>query len=201
MKKHLITITLLLSMESNIMAKNNNQPIVVHDKKFTLSIPQENINQRVRAIAQEITKDFAGKKPVIIGVLNGAFIFLSDLIRELEIECEIDFIKISSYGDATSSSGKISLLQDVVTPLTDRVIIIVEDIIDSGLSINFVKDHLSSFKPRSIRIAALLDKNISNVTFPIDYVGFYIKPELVIGYGLDYAQLARNLKGIYTLVE
>lgn len=178
----------------------NNKQITVHDKKFAVSITHDEVAQRVRTLGEQISKDYAGKRPIFVGVLNGAFIFLSDLVRATDLDCEIDFIKIASYGDATTSSGTITLSKGLSCDITDRDVIVVEDIVDSGLSLQFVVDLLKKSNPRSIRVAALLDKNLCKLNFPIDYVGFNIKPEFVIGYGLDYAQAARNLKDIYTLV-
>jgi len=127
--------------------------------------------------------------------------FLSDLVKAVDLHCEIDFLQVSSYEDKTKSSGVITLLKALKSDITDRDVIIVEDIVDSGLSIAYVRDMLQESNPRSIRIATLLDKKLSTLDFPIDYVGFEIAPEFVIGYGLDYNQLGRNLKDIYTLAE
>ena len=194
---YLLAVSILMSM--NVSNAKNNQRVTVNEKEFTVSIHKKDIIKRIKTLAAQISKDYAGKKPIFVGVLNGAFIFLSDLVREVDLECEIDFIQIVSYGNATSSSGEITVLKDLGCDITDRDVIIVEDIIDSGLSIQFAKELISKANPRSIRIVALLHKNLVKLDFPIDYIGFEIKPEFVIGYGLDYAQAARNLKSIYRL--
>jgi hypoxanthine phosphoribosyltransferase len=136
--------------------------------------------------------------PIFIGVLNGSFIFFADLIREITIDCEMDFIKLSSYGDAKISSGDVRVLKDLNCQVENRDIVIVEDIVDSGLSIDFLKRLIISQNPRSVKVVTLLYKKES-VRYPIemDYVGFEIPNLFVIGYGLDYAQKVRNLRHIY----
>jgi hypoxanthine phosphoribosyltransferase len=155
----------------------------------------------VAELGAQITTDYVGKKPVLIGVLNSAFVFLADLARAIDLECTIDFIKVGSYDESTTSAGAVKLIQDIKCSITGRDVIIVEDVIETGLTMQFLIEHLSKANPRSIRIAALLHKNITPLDLPIDYVGFNIAPEFVIGYGLDYAQAARNLKDIYKLAE
>lgn len=163
-------------------------------------ISKEKISRRIKQIAKKINKDYKGKNPIFIGILNGSFIFLSDLIREIKIECEIDFLKLSSYGDEKISSGNVTLLKDLNCQIENRDIIIVEDIVDSGLSLKFIKNIIEFKKPASLSFVSLLfKKNISKLDFKVDYIGFNIKNEFVIGYGLDYAQKYRNLKGIYVL--
>ena len=177
--------------------------ITVHDKTFKVSIPHKKIKERIKELGAQITNDYkdAKKPPVLIGVLRGAYMFLSDLAKEIDLLCEIDFVQVSSYQDKMRSSGSIALLQALKSDITDRDVIIVEDIIDTGLSIQYVRDMLANKNPRSIRIATLLDKQLSNVQFPVDYIAFHIPPEFVIGYGLDYNQQGRNLKDIYSLVS
>jgi hypoxanthine phosphoribosyltransferase len=166
-------------------------------KKF---ISKSGINARVKELAAQINLDYKGKTPIFIGILNGSFIFLSDLIREITVDCEIDFMKLSSYGDTKISSGEIKILKELNCEIKDRDIVLVEDIIDSGLSISFMKSLVDKEKPNSLKIASLLfKKNVSNLDFKIDYVGFNIENEFVVGYGLDYAQKYRNLKGIFVL--
>ena len=163
-------------------------------------ISESMIKARVKKLAEIINKDYQGKTPIFIGILNGSFIFLSDLIREIKVDCEIDFMKLSSYGDTKISSGQIKILKELNCEIKDRDIVLVEDIIDSGLSITFMKSLVDKEKPNSLKIASLLfKKNVSNLNFKIDYVGFEIENEFVVGYGLDYAQKYRNLKGIYVL--
>jgi hypoxanthine phosphoribosyltransferase len=137
-----------------------------------------------------------------VGVLNGAIIFMADLIRQLSIECEIDFIKISSYGDKRISSGQITMIKDFSADLNSRDVIVVEDIVDSGLSINYLKKRIESMKPQSIKFVSLLVKRDGAVVpYNIEYVGFEIENKFVVGYGLDISQKYRNLNDIYQLEE
>jgi hypoxanthine phosphoribosyltransferase len=158
------------------------------------------ISAKVKEIARHVNEDYKGKVPIFIGILNGAFMFLSDLIREVTVDCEVDFLKLSSYGDSKISSGDIKMLKALNCQVKDRDIIVVEDIIDSGLSIKYMKTLIEREKPKSLKIASLLfKKNVSNLDFKIDYIGFEIENKFVVGYGLDHAQNYRNLKGIYVL--
>lgn len=176
--------------------------IKINDDVFEIFLTQEQIQGRIRELGAQINKDYAGHVPIFIGVLNGAFIFLSDLIREVSVDCEIDFLKLSSYGDAKISSGQVRMLKDLNCQIKGRDIVVVEDIVDSGLSIDFVKNLISRENPNSLRYASLLvKKGLPKIDFNIDYVGFEIPPDFVIGYGLDYQQKVRNLKSIYRLVS
>jgi hypoxanthine phosphoribosyltransferase len=158
------------------------------------------IQKRVKQIANKINRDYKNKTPIFIGILNGSFVFLSDLIKNVNVDCEIDFLKLSSYGDSKISSGKVTMLKDLNCQIEGRDIMIVEDIIDSGLSIRFIKEIIGKNNPSSLRIATLLfKKGISNLDFDIDYIGFKINNKFVVGYGLDYAQKHRNLNGVYVL--
>ncbi|NLP09187.1 hypoxanthine phosphoribosyltransferase [bacterium] len=151
-------------------------------------------------MGRQITKDYGGKQPIIIGVLNGAFLFMADLIRHIELDLEVDFIKISSYGDEKISSGKVMMLKDINAEIKDRHILVVEDIVDTGLSIRFLRDKFSQRAPASLRFATLLYKKQNvQVAVKIDYVGFEIPDEFVIGYGLDYKQILRNLPAVYVM--
>ena len=174
--------------------------ITINNDRFTLYLSEEQIKARVKEIAARINNDYRGKVPIFIGILNGSFIFFADLIREITIDCEVDFLKLSSYGDAKISSGQVRLLKDLNCQVDGRDIIVVEDVVDSGISIDFMKRLVQKENPASLRVVTLLlKKSVAKVDFPIDYVGFEIPPEFVIGYGLDYAQKVRNLKGIYRL--
>jgi len=164
-------------------------------------ISAERIQTRVRELAEQIRTDYQGSIPIIIGVLNGSFIFLADLYRYMDLEAEVDFIKISSYMHNTKSSGTVRLLKDISCDVTDRNILVVEDIIDSGLSIKFVKRRLEESETRSVKIATLLMKKTADVDFNIDYVGFEIPNKYVVGYGLDLSQKLRNLRSIYYLQD
>ncbi len=173
------------------MAQNN---------KLVPYIRSKEIKARVKEIAKEIRREYKGKTPVFIGVLNGAFIFMSDLIREVNIDCEIDFYKLSSYGDQKISSGEVKSLKKLNADINGRDVIVIEDIIDSGLSIKYIKEDMMKRNPKSLKIGALLfKKGLSKLDFKIDYIGFKIPNKFVVGYGLDYAQKYRNLKEIFVL--
>ncbi len=177
-----------------------NDQIVVHGDIFEPFIGEAQIQRRVKELAARINEDYKGKVPIFIGILNGSFIFFADLIREITLDCEVDFFKLSSYGDAKISSGQVRLLKELNCEVTGRDIIVVEDIVDSGLSIDFIKKIINRENPSSVRIVSLLfKKKVAKIDFPIDYVGFEIRPDFVIGYGLDYAQKVRNLRSIYRL--
>jgi hypoxanthine phosphoribosyltransferase len=172
----------------------------INGDMFEPFITEEQIQERIKDLAARINADYAGRVPIFIGVLNGSFIFLSDLIREITVDCEIDFFKLSSYGDEKISSGQVTLLKDLNCQVFGRDIIVVEDIVDSGLSIAFIKKIIEKENPKSLKfVSLLLKKGIPKLDFSVDYIGFEIPPDFVIGYGLDYAQKNRNLKSIYRL--
>lgn len=177
-----------------------NKTITVNGDRFELYLSADQIHQRVKELAGLLNRDYEGRVPIFIGILNGSFIFFADLIREITVDCEVDFLKLSSYGDAKISSGNVRLLKDLNCQVEGRDIVIVEDIVDSGLSIEFIKKLILRENPRTFRVVTLLfKKSVSKINFPLDYVGFEIPPEFVIGYGLDYAQKVRNLGSIYRL--
>ncbi|MCK5571219.1 MAG: hypoxanthine phosphoribosyltransferase [Bacteroidetes bacterium] len=178
------------------------EEIRVNGEVFVQMISERRIKDRVRELAEEISKDYAGTVPVFIGVLNGSFIFFADLIRDVSVDCEVDFLKLSSYGDAKISSGDVRLLKDLNCEVEGRDIIIVEDVVDSGLSMDYIKNLIWQQNPKSFRIVTLLYKrdSVKSGILP-DYVGFTIPSDFVIGYGLDYAQKERNLRSIYRLVD
>lgn len=192
------------------MTESENQPqpptktaqtIFVGDEKFKLILSHAQIQRRIKEIALEIEKDYASRQPIFIGVLNGSFIFLADLIREIQqIDLEVDFFKVSSYGDSQTSSGQVRLRKSVDATLKDRDVIIVEDIVDTGLSLTYIRKAILELAPRSLRICTLLYKEeVARIDFALDYVGFRVPKQFVIGYGLDYRQTKRNLNGIYSL--
>jgi hypoxanthine phosphoribosyltransferase len=165
---------------------------------YKLLIPEKKIHERMVAIGQEISQIYHNEIPILIGVLNGGFIFLADLIRYINIDCEIDFIRISSYGDATETSGHIKVLKPLSADIKGRHVVIVEDIIDSGYSLEFLVKMLTAFGPASLRIVTLLQKrSCLKAEVNVDFVGFDIEDKFVIGYGLDYQQIKRNLRSIY----
>jgi hypoxanthine phosphoribosyltransferase len=175
--------------------------IKVNGDTFTLLISERRLQARVRALARQISKEYRGSVPVFIGVLNGSFMFLADLIREVTVPCEVDFLKLSSYGDAKISSGNVRLLKDLNCKVEGRDIIVVEDIVDSGLSMQFIREMIGRQNPRSLRVVTLLYKKGSvRTAVPLEYIGFTLGADYVIGYGLDYAQRERNLSAIYRQV-
>jgi hypoxanthine phosphoribosyltransferase len=179
-----------------------NNYVIVNNERFNLYLSEEQIQRRVKELAAQINTDYRDKTPIFIGILNGSFIFFSDLIREITVDCEVDFFKLSSYGDAKISSGQVTLLKELNCQVTGRDIVVVEDIVDSGLSIDFIKKLITREQPSSLRVVTLLlKKSVAKIDFSIDYVGFDIPPEFVIGYGLDYAQKVRNLRAIYRLEQ
>ena len=162
-------------------------------------ISEQDISQRIKEISREISHLYYDKNPILIGILNGSFIFMSDLIRQLNIDCEIDFLKISSY-EGKKSKGNISMSKGLDLDIKNRSVINVEDIIDSGKSINYLYEFISNLNPKDIAVISLLaKKNVSKLNFKIDFIGFEISSEFVVGYGLDYDQKLRNLKSIYKL--
>lgn len=163
-------------------------------------ISADEIQSRIKELGKQISDDYVDKCPIIIGVLNGAFVFMSDLIREVTIDCEVDFIKISSYGNQMRSSGNIKLTKNIDCDVRDRHVIVVEDIVDSGRSIQYLERMFEEHEPRSVKfVSLLLKKGGALVNFHIDYVGFEISNEFVVGYGLDFAQKMRNLPSIYVI--
>jgi hypoxanthine phosphoribosyltransferase len=165
---------------------------------YKLFISEEEIQHKIASIAKEISQSYQDDIPILIGVLNGGFIFLAGLIRNLEIDCEIDFIRISSYGDARSASGHVKVLKPLSADIKGRHVIVVEDIIDSGMSLNFLLKLLSAFEPLSLKTAALLvKKSCLKIDIKINFLGFDIEDKYVVGMGLDDKQLKRNLRSIY----
>ncbi len=163
-------------------------------------LSEDQIQQRIQALGKQLTLEYADKVPIFIGILNGSFIFLSDLVKQFEGPCEIDFLKLSSYGDSKISSGKVVMLKELNCDINGRDLIIVEDIVDSGLSIKFMEDLLSQRNPSSVKVVSLLVKPESlKYDVKIDYIGFSIENHFVVGYGLDYKQQYRNLRSIYAM--
>lgn len=176
------------------------EKIVVGNEVFVPFISEEEIQKRASELGKQISEEYKDKVPVFIGILNGAFMFLSDLIKNVTIDCEIDFFKLSSYGDEKISSGKVKLLKELNADINGRDIIIVEDIVDSGLSIKFMEQLIEGHHPASMKVVSLLLKpNSLKYDVKIDYIGFEIPSKFVLGYGLDYAQKFRNLRSIYVL--
>jgi hypoxanthine phosphoribosyltransferase len=168
--------------------------------KLRVLIGRERIAAKVAEMGQRISQDFAGEPVVLIGVLKGATVFLADLARQIPLDVSFDFIAVSSYGNAKQHSGEVRLVKDVDCSMEGRNIILVEDILDTGLTLTYIQSMLRAHQPKSLKIAALLDK-VSRRIEPIrgDYVGFEIPDEFVVGYGLDFAEHYRNLPDICVL--
>lgn len=166
---------------------------------MNILIKEEDIKKRVKELGKEINNDYRGKNPILVGVLKGAFIFLADLLRELEIAVEIDFLGISSY-TGTKSSGIVRITQDLSLNIEDRDVILIEDVVDSGRTLEYIINNLKTRKPRSVAVCTLLNKKDARVVdVPLTYIGFNIPKVFVVGYGLDYENKYRNLKyiGVY----
>jgi hypoxanthine phosphoribosyltransferase len=175
------------------------EPVIQSEKR--LLFPSDEIARQVERLAQEISRDYQGGDVVVVGILKGVFIFLADLVRRLTIPVEIDFVRLASYGAGTTSSGTVRLTHDVELNLGGRDVLIVEDIVDSGLTLAFLRDHLSRYGPRSVRICALIDKHerrAAEVT--LDYVGLHLDRGFIVGYGLDCKECYRYLPAIYELI-
>lgn len=173
--------------------------IDIKDKTFETLIPEEEILRRVKVVADKISNDLKGKNPLLLGVLNGSFIFAADLMRMLTIESEISFVKMSSY-EGTESTGNVKKLVGLNENIEGRTVVIVEDIVDSGLTMERMLEYLKDFKPAEIRICTLLLK-LENLKrkLDIDYVAMEIPNDFIVGYGLDYDGLGRNLRDIYVV--
>ncbi|NLT48009.1 MAG: hypoxanthine phosphoribosyltransferase [Clostridiales bacterium] len=175
------------------------------EKKFVFGevmIGKEELNERIRELGAEISRDFKGESILAICVLKGAVIFMSDLIRELNVETKIDFMAVSSYGASTESTGVVRILKDLDSNIEGENVIIVEDIIDSGLTLKYLKEYLMARNPKTLKICTLLDKPERRVAdVKADYIGFSIENKFIVGYGLDYNQMYRNLPYISYLEE
>jgi hypoxanthine phosphoribosyltransferase len=166
-------------------------------------VSREDLQSRIAALAAEINRDYEGKELIMVGVLKGAVLFLADLMRHVEVPCEIDFMAVSSYGSLTDSSGVVRILKDLDSPIKDRHVLIVEDIVDSGLTLHYLMRNLNAREPASLQACALLTKpeRLRQDIKPPRYVGFEIPNKFAIGYGLDHAQKYRNLDFVAALSE
>lgn len=157
-------------------------------------IAADALQRRIVELGEEITADYAGRRPLLVGVLKGAFMFMSDLIRQIDLPVELDFMAVSSYGASTKTSGVVRILKDLDVDLADRDVLLVEDIVDSGLTLAYLRDLLLARSPASLQVCALLVREGSRPSAAeLRYVGFEVPPEFVIGYGLDFAERYRNL--------
>jgi hypoxanthine phosphoribosyltransferase len=165
-------------------------------------VQPDQLQRRVRELGAQISADYEGRNPLLVGVLKGAIFFLSDLMREITCPCEVDFMAISSYGSSTQSSGVVRILKDLDTPITGRHVIIVEDIVDSGLTLQYLMRNLGARSPETLEVCALLTKpDRRKVDLPTRYLGFEIADRFAIGYGLDHHERHRNLPFVAALVE
>ncbi|MCI6839100.1 MAG: hypoxanthine phosphoribosyltransferase [Prevotella sp.] len=175
--------------------------VKIKDKSFRVSIPESEILERVKAVAEKINKDMAGRNPLLLAVLNGSFVFAADLMRMLTIPCEISFVKLASY-QGTTSTGKVKEVIGINEDLAGRTVIIVEDIVETGLTIKRMIESLGTRNPESIHICTLLLKPAClKVPLNIEYAAMEIPNDFILGYGLDYDQQGRNLRDIYTVME
>jgi hypoxanthine phosphoribosyltransferase len=165
-------------------------------------VPEDELQGRVAALGKEITADYADRPPLLVGVLKGAFLFMSDLARQIDLPVELDFMAVSSYGSATKTSGVVRIIKDLDTDLTDRHVLIVEDIVDSGLTLAYLRKNLAARNPASLEVCSLLVKEgLQKVDPELRYVGFRIPPVFVVGYGLDVDERYRNLPYVCEYAE
>jgi len=175
------------------------QTVTLHDKTFELFIEEQTIQAAIAAIAVEINRDYIGKRPLFLGILNGSFLFAADLFRLIEGNAEISFLKMASY-QGTATTGKISELIGLNEDITNRHVIVIEDIVDTGITLEKIIEDLQQKKPASIAIATLLFKPAAyQKSIPVNYIGLKVANDFLVGYGLDYDGLGRNLKQIYKL--
>lgn len=168
--------------------------------EFVPVLTEKDIDETVTALARQISEDYRGRQLVLIGVLKGAFVFMADLMRKLTIPVLIDFIRVSSYGQQDVSSGEIHRITDLTMDIRNKDVLVVEDILDTGLTMQEIVSHLLSLNPRSVRVCALIDKSGRRRTdFQADYTGHSIEEGFLVGYGLDYAEQHRYLPAIYEL--
>ena len=167
---------------------------------LSVLIEEQQLREKVQALGAQITRDYAGKKPFFLGVLKGCYVFMSDLVRAVDLHCTMDFMAVSSYGSGTSTTGAVKINKDLSQDIEGRDVIIVEDILDSGVTLSYLRSYLENRNPASIRIATLLDKPARRkVDIHADYYCFTVPDEFVVGYGLDYAEDYRNLPYIGVL--
>jgi len=175
--------------------------VCLHDKQFKPHILEASIDAAICRVAQMINSDYKGKNPLFLGVLNGSFLFVADLLRKINLECEISFVKLTSY-EGTATTGQVKELVGLKEDINGREVIILEDIVDTGLTLQSLYNSLEGKGASSIKVATLLFKpNAYTMDYPIDYVALDVGNEFLVGYGLDYDGLGRNLKDIYIITE
>ena len=172
----------------------------MRDDLLHVLFTEEELQEKVRELGARIAKDYEGKTPLFLGVLKGCFVFMADLVRAVDIPCTMEFMAVSSYGNGTSSTGAVKITRDLTYNVEGRDILLVEDILDSGVTLNYLREYLSSHHPNSIRIVTLLDKpERRRADVHADYYGYTVPDEFVVGYGLDFAEKYRNLPFIGVL--
>ena len=175
---------------------------MVFQPQLKILISRDELAKAVDRLACEIKRDYQGKQPLLIGILKGSFVFMADLIRQLDLPLELDFVKLSSYGTARESSGKVRVVQGLQTLIKGRDVLVVEDIVDTGITTSFLLDYLRKKKPASLKLCALTDKpSRHRVPVSIDYLGFTVPDKFIVGYGIDCDERFRNLPDIYTLED
>jgi hypoxanthine phosphoribosyltransferase len=175
---------------------------MVFEPQLKILISRDEIAKAINRLACEIQRDYQGKQPLLIGVLKGSFVFMADLIRQLDLPPELDFVRLSSYGSARESSGKVRVVQGVKTSIKGRDVLVVEDIVDTGITISFLLDYLKKKKPASLKLCTLTDKpSRHRVPVSINYLGFTVPNKFIVGYGLDYDERFRNLPDIYVIED
>ncbi|MGQ9556326.1 MAG: hypoxanthine phosphoribosyltransferase [Desulfurispora sp.] len=172
----------------------------MHPDAREILITEQQITSRVAELGRQISRDYAGREILVVGILKGAVLFLADLVRHIDVPLCLDFMAVSSYGATTASSGVVQIIKDLEQSIEGRHVLIVEDIVDTGLTLKYLRDNLATRRPASLRICTLLDKpGRRKVPVQVDYNGFVIPDEFVVGYGLDYAERYRNLREILVL--
>ncbi len=175
--------------------------LTIKDKTFAVSIPAAEIQKQVKRVAEEISSDLDGKNPIFLGILNGSFMFMADLMKSVSFPCELSFVKFSSY-QGTSSTGQVTECLGLTQDVKDRTVVIVEDIVETGYTMKYMLDYLAKRGPKEVKVAALLVKpDLLKVEVPVDYRAFNIANDFIVGYGLDYDGYGRNLPDIYSLVS
>lgn len=175
--------------------------VQILDKSFKISIEEKDIQQSIKTIAEDMNKDLFKKDVIFLGILNGSFMFAGDLFKHLDLNCQITFLKIASY-QGTKSVGKVKELIGINEDIKDKTVVIIEDIIDTGNTLEFIINELKNYKPAEIKIATLLHKpSVYKKDINIDYIGINISNEFIVGYGLDYNGFGRNFKDIYTIIK
>ena len=175
---------------------------MVLQPRLKILVSRDQIAKGVERLAREIERDYQGKQPLLIGILKGSFVFMADLIRQLDFPLELDFIRLSSYGSARETSGKVRVIQGLKTRVKGKDVLVVEDIVDTGITTSFLSDYLRKQKPASLKLCSLTDKpSRHRVPISIDYLGFTVPDKFIVGYGIDFDERSRNLPDIYTLED